>query len=199
MLSNLCPGVPINTLFNQKRTSLFFDRPFQNKKQCNDVDNTNVVIRDIDYNRVWDDTKIDYTLRKIIEDFPQYSISEGLDNNEEWAHEVIAYYLNAAEKGNTQCYNNIGVLKSLCNCLSDDSNDINSERNKEIVSFFTLASKGGDVNAMINLASLYMLLKIIRMLLTIIRWLLIMESLQVHILWVLFTTLDCMATQRTKI
>lgn len=157
VLSNLCPGVPINTLFNQKRTSLFFDRPFQNKKQCNDVDNTNVVIRDIDYNRVWDDTKIDYTLRKIIEDFPQYSISEGLDNNEEWAHEVIAYYLNAAEKGNTQCYNNIGVLKSLCNCLSDDSNDINSERNKEIVSFFTLASKGGDVNAMINLASLYML------------------------------------------
>ncbi|ROT13879.1 sel1 repeat family protein, partial [Muribaculaceae bacterium Isolate-110 (HZI)] len=156
VLSGLCPGVPINTLFNQKRTSLFFDRPFQNKNLCNEVDNTNVVMQGIDYNRVWDDTKVDYTLRKIIEEFPQYSISEGLDNNEEWAHEVIAYYLNAAENGNTQCYNNIGVLKSLSNCLSDDSKDINSERNKEIVGFFTLASKGGDVNAMINLASLYM-------------------------------------------
>lgn len=156
VLSGLCPGVPINTLFNQKRTSLFFDRPFQNKNLCNEVDNTNVVMQDIDYNRVWDDTKVDYTLRKIIEEFSQYSISEGLDNNENWAHEVIAYYLNAAENGNTQCYNNIGVLKSLCNSLSDDSNDINSERNKEIVGFFTLASKGGDVNAMINLASLYM-------------------------------------------
>ena len=73
MLSGLCPGVPINTLFNQKRTSLFFDRPFQNKNLCNEVDNTNVVMRDMDYNnRVWDDTKVDYTLRKIIEEFPQY-------------------------------------------------------------------------------------------------------------------------------
>lgn len=156
VLSGLCPGVPIKTLFNQNRISLFFDRPFQNKGLCNEVDNTNVVMQGLDYNRVWDDTKIDYTLRKVIEEFPQYSISEGLDNNEEWAHEVIAYYLNAAEKGNAQCYNNIGVLKSLCNCLSDDSNDIHSERNKEIVGFFMLASKGGDVNAMINLASLYM-------------------------------------------
>ena len=76
VLSNLCPGIPINTLFNQKRTSLFFERPFQNKKQCNDVDNTNVVIRDIDYNRVWDDTKIDYTLRKIIEDFPNILLAK---------------------------------------------------------------------------------------------------------------------------
>lgn len=156
VLGGLCPGVPIKTLFNQNRISLFFDRPFQNKGLCNEVDNTNVVMQGLDYNRVWDETKIDYTLRKVIEEFPQYSISEGLDNNEEWAHEVIAYYLNAAENGNAQCYNNIGVLKSLCNCLSDDSNDINSERNKEIVDFFMLASKGGDVNAMINLASLYM-------------------------------------------
>lgn len=156
VLNDLCPGVLTNTLFNQKRTSLFFDRPFQNKNLCNEVDNTNVVMQTIDYNKVWDNTKVNYTLRKIIEDFPQYSISEGLDNNEEWAHEVIAYYLNAAKNGNAQCYNNIGVLKSLCNCLSDDSNDINSERNKEIIRFFTLASKGGDVNAMINLASLYM-------------------------------------------
>lgn len=157
VLSGLCPGVPINTLFNQKRTYLFFDRPFQNKNLCNEVDNTNVVMRDMDYNnRVWDDTKVDYTLRKIIEEFPQYSISEGLNNDEEWAHEVFDYYLNAAENGNAQCYNNIGVLKSLCNELSNDSNDINSERNKEIVRFFILASKGGDVNAMINLASLYM-------------------------------------------
>lgn len=158
VLSGLCPGVPIKTLFNQNRNALFFDRPFQNKGLCNEIDNTNVVMQGLDYNRVWDDTKIDYTLRKVIEEFPQYSISEGLDNNEEWAHEVIAYYLNAAENGNAQCYNNIGVLKSLCNCLSDDSNDINSERNKEIVGFFLLASKGGDVNAMINLASLYMFL-----------------------------------------
>lgn len=156
VLGGLCPGVPIQILFNQKRTSLFFDRPFQDKDLCNEVDNTNVVMRDIDYNRVWDDTKVDYTLRKIIKEFPQYSISEGLDNNEEWAHRVLAYYLSAAEKGNTQCFNNIGVLKSLSNYLSDDSNDINSERNKEIVHFFTLASNGGDVNAMINLASLYM-------------------------------------------
>lgn len=156
VLDGLCPGVPIKTLFNQNRISLFFDRPFQNKGLCNEVDNTNVVMQGLDYNRVWDETKIDYTLKKVIEEFPQYSISEGLDNNEEWAHEVIAYYLNAAENGNAQCYNNIGVLKSLCNCLSDDSNDINSERNKEIVDFFMLASKGGDVNAMINLASLYM-------------------------------------------
>ena len=75
VLSGLCPGVPINTLFNQKRTYLFFDRPFQNKNLCNEVDNTNVVMRDMDYNnRVWDDTKVDYTLRKIIEEFPQYSI-----------------------------------------------------------------------------------------------------------------------------
>ena len=134
VLSGLCPGVPINTLFNQKRTSLFFDRPFQNKILCNEVDNTNVVMRDMDYNnRVWDDTKVDYTLRKIIEEFPQYSISEGLNNDEEWAHEVFDYYLNAAKNGNAQCYNNIGVLKSLCNELSNDSNDINSERNKVIV------------------------------------------------------------------
>lgn len=158
VLGGLCPGVPVKTLFNQNRSSLFFDRPFQNKGLCNEVDNTNVVMQGLDYNRVWDDTKINYTLRKVIEEFPQYSISEGLDNNEKWAHEVIAYYLNAAENGNAQCYNNIGVLKSLCNCLSDDSNDINSERNKEIISFFMLASKGGDVNAMINLASLYMFL-----------------------------------------
>lgn len=156
VLDGLCPGVPMKTLFNQNRNSLFFDRPFQNKGHCNEVDNTNVVMQGLDYNRIWDNTKIDYTLRKVIEDFPQYSISEGLDNNEEWAHEVVAYYLNAAENGNAQCYNNIGVLKSLCKCLSDDSNDINSERNKEIVCFFQLASKGGDVNAMINLASLYM-------------------------------------------
>lgn len=156
VLGGLCPGVPIKTLFNQNRISLFFDRPFQNKGLCNEVDNTNVVMQGLDYNRVWDETKIDYTLRNVIEEFPQYSISEGLDNNEEWAHEVIAYYFNAAENGNAQCYNNIGVLKSLCNCLSDDSNDINSERNKEIVGFFMLASKGGDANAMINLASLYM-------------------------------------------
>lgn len=158
VLGGLCPGVPIKTLFNQNRNALFFDRPFQNKGLCNEVDNTNVVMQGLDYNRVWDDTKIDYTLRKVIEEFPQYSISEGLDNNEEWAHEVFAYYLNAAENGNAQCYNNIGVLKSLCNCLSDESNDINSERNKETVGFFLLASKGGDVNAMINLASLYMFL-----------------------------------------
>ena len=158
VLSGLCPGVPIKTLFNQNRNALFFDRPFQNKGLCNEVDNTNVVMQGIDYNRVWDDTKIDYTLRKVIEEFPQYSISEGLDNNEEWAHEVIDYYFNAAENGNAQCYNNIGVIKSLCNCLSDDSNDINSERNKEIAGFFMLASEGGDVNAMINLASLYMFL-----------------------------------------
>ncbi len=156
VLSGLCPGVPVKTLFNQKRTSLFFDRPFQNNDLCNEVDNTNVVMQDIDYNRVWDDTKIDYTLRKIIKEFPQDSISKGLDNNEVWAHEVLAYYLNAAEKGNAQCYNNIGILKSLCKCLNDDLNDINSERNKEIVRFFTLASNGGDVNGMINLASLYM-------------------------------------------
>ncbi|MBD9006191.1 MAG: sel1 repeat family protein [Porphyromonadaceae bacterium] len=158
ILNGLCPGVPIKTLFNQNRTSLFFDRPFQNKGLCNDVDNTNVVMHGLNYERVWDDTKIDYTLRKVIEDFPQYSISEGLDNNEEWAHEVIAYYLNAAKDGNVQCYNNIGILKSLCNSLSDDTNDIHSERNKEIVDLFMLASKGGDVNAMINLASLYMYL-----------------------------------------
>ncbi len=158
VLEGLCPGVPIKTLFNQNRTSLFFDRPFQNEELSNELDDTNVVMQGLDYNRVWDDTKIDYTLRKIIKEFPQYSISKGLDNNEDWALEVLAYYLNAAEKGNVQCYNNIGVVKSLCNCLSDDPNDINTERNKEIIRLFTLASNGGDVNAMINLASLYMFL-----------------------------------------
>ena len=105
VLNGLCPGVPNNTLFNQKRTSLFFDRPFQNKDLCNEVDNTNIVMRAIDYNKVWDDTKVDYSTRKIIEEFPQYSISEGLNNDEEWAHEVFDYYLNAAENGNAQCYN----------------------------------------------------------------------------------------------
>lgn len=156
VLEGLCPGVPVKTLFNQNMTSLFFDQPFQNKGLCNEIDNTKVVMQGLDYNHIWSDTKIDYTLRKVIEEFPQYSISEGLNNNEEWAREVLAYYLNAAEKGNTQCYNNIGILKSLCNYSTDDLNDINSERNKEIVHFFTLASSGGDVNAMINLASLYM-------------------------------------------
>lgn len=156
VLGGLCPGIPVKILFNQNMTSLFFDRPFQNKGICNEIDNTNIVMKGLDYNHIWRNTKVDYTLRKIIEEFPQYSISEGLDNNEEWAYEVLAYYLNAAEKGNVQCYNNIGILKSLCHCLSDDWNDINSERNKEIVRFFTLASNGGDVNGMINLASLYM-------------------------------------------
>lgn len=156
VLGGLCPGVPVKTLFNQKMASLFFDRPFQNKGLCNEIDNTKVVVQGLDYNCIWSDTKIDYTLRKVIEEFPQYSISEGLNNNEEWAHEVLAYYLNAAEKGNAQCYNNIGILKSLCNCLNDDLNNIYSERNKEIIRFFTLASNSGDVNGMINLASLYM-------------------------------------------
>lgn len=69
MLNGLCPGVPNNTLFNQKRTSLFFDRPFQNKDLCNEVDNTNIVMRAIDYNKVLDDTKVDYTLRKSLKNF----------------------------------------------------------------------------------------------------------------------------------
>lgn len=146
VLNGLCPGVPNNTLFNQKRTSLFFDRPFQNKDLCNEVDNTNIVMRAIDYNKVWDDTKVDYTLRKIIEEFPQYSISEGLNNDEEWAHEVFDYYLNAAENGNAQCYNNIGVLKSLCNELSNDSFFCNNLSNKAKDFFKVLKLKSPDKN-----------------------------------------------------
>lgn len=159
VLEGLCPGIPYDTLFNENRKILLFDKPFQNDKLCNDVNDTDVVLRDIDYNIVWNNKKIDYTLRKIIKEFPQYSISEGLNNNEEWANEVVDYYLNAAENGNTQCYNNIGALKTLCSSFKDNSNDIHSEQNKEIIKFFTLASKGGDTNAMINLASLYMFLE----------------------------------------
>lgn len=159
VLSGLCPGTPIKTLFNQNRDALFFERPFKNKGLCKNVDNITVVKRDFDYSRLWGDAKINITLRQAIEEFPQYSIADGLEKNEKWAHEVVNYYIRAAKNGNSQCYNNVGVLKSLCYSMSNDFNDVNSEKNKEIIDLFILASKDGDVDAMINLASIYMLFK----------------------------------------
>lgn len=143
------------TLFNELQKFLYFERPFKGTHKCKHIDDTIVVKNDL-YSFAYKGQRISYTLRSAIEEFPQYEISEGLDNNEEWASQVYGFYLNEAKNGNVECYNNLGVLHVLCNSLFDDFYIIDSEISQKIVDCFKLAANGGDTNAMINLASYFM-------------------------------------------
>lgn len=160
VLPGLCPGTPARNLFNEKQNVLFYDHPFEGKNKCEDIDDSVIVAKGYDYNDIHsllnETPTISYTLKRAIEEFPQYEISRGMENNEEWAFKVYEFYYNEALNGNTTCYNNLGVLNLLSNSCTEDYEDINSELVKTIIGLFELAANGGDKSAMINLASLYM-------------------------------------------
>lgn len=160
VLPNLCPGTPKRLLFNEKQHLLFYDAPLKGSTRCEDIDDTTIVAKGFDNTNISslikNERTIRYTLRKAIEEFPQYEISQGMSNNEEWAFKVYEFYYNEANNGNIACYNNLGVLNVLCYSCSDGFDDINSEINKTIIGLFEMAANGGDTSAMINLASLYM-------------------------------------------
>ena len=160
VLPDLCPGTPSRFLFNEKQYMLFYDAPLKGNIRCKDIDDTTIVAKGYDNSNISsiinNEPTLSYTLRKAIEEFPQYEISEGMSNNEEWAFKVYEFYYNEANNGNIACYNNLGVLNVLCYSCSDGFEDINSEINKTIIGLFEMAANGGDTSAMINLASLYM-------------------------------------------
>lgn len=154
ILSGLCPGTPSRALFNATRIMLFFDTPFKNlNDESSNIDNETVVTSEKLF--LTDEIKT-YTLLDAIKQFPQYLIAESLDKDEDWAYLLYNFYLDAANKGNHQCYNNLAVLLSLRNCTQEDSDNLESEHNKQIINLLLQAINGGDIDAMINLASLYM-------------------------------------------
>lgn len=154
VLSNLCPGTPSRTLFNDKQRMLFFDKPLEN---CSDFDS----LFDCETIVATEESYIDlsvkeYSILDAIKTFPQYQIAEALNKNEEWANSVFNFYLERAQANNFKCYNNLAVLLTLKDCEQDEINNLDSPRNKEIIRYYLLAIEGGDTDAMINLASFYM-------------------------------------------
>lgn len=157
VLPNLCPGISRNTLFNEKQMMLFFDRPFEgldNTLSC--YDDSEIIHTGLNYDINHFGEPINYTLRRMIAEFPQYIIQEGLEKNKEWAKIVYEHYNNEAEHGNYACYNCLAVIELLSHAMSDDYMDVNSDSNKKIIQLLENAIIGNDVNAMINLASFYM-------------------------------------------
>ncbi len=154
VLSNLCPGSPSRSLFNEKQHMLFFDKPLEN---CSDFDslfdNETIVATEESF---VDFSVKEYSILDAIKTFPQYQIAEALNKNEEWANSLFNFYLKRAEAHNFKCYNNLAVLLKLKDCQQEDIDNIDSPRNKEIIKYLLLAVQGGDIDAMINLASLYM-------------------------------------------
>lgn len=153
VLPHLCPGVPVCKLFNQNRMMLFFENcPFDNLDLTSQFDNIEIVATVEDFLHI--QPKEEYTLARAIMEFPQYEIAKALSNNEKWANILFDFYKTSAENGNLKCYNNLGVLISLMDS-KDETDEIDSGSNKEAIRYFKLAAEGGNVDAMINLASLY--------------------------------------------
>lgn len=155
VLGGLCPGVPQRKLFNEKQLMLFFDTPFKDNNSINDqFDNSIVVASEENFRN---NCCIDnYTTLDAIKKFPQYLIAEALDEHKEWASVLYDFYLKSAQEGNSKCYNNLAVINLLRNSLAEDANNLESEANQTIINLLNEAIKGNDIDAMINLASLYM-------------------------------------------
>lgn len=151
ILEGLCPGVYSRSLFNEKQRLLFFDKPFKDTSELDaQFDSETIVASEFIY------SKNDYTLLKAIKEFPQYSIAEALNTPNSWANTLFDFYLESANNGNYKCYNCIAVLLMLKNWDNEEIKNIDSEVNKLIIGYWEKAIEGEDVNAMINLASLYM-------------------------------------------
>lgn len=157
VLPNLCPGVSRKKLFNEEQHMLFFDKPFEGMGDAlSCYDDTETIYTGLNYEDINHfEESINYTLRGMIVQFPQYVIQEGLEKNDNWAKTIYEHYYNEAEHGNYACYNCLAVLELLSNAMSDDYMDVTSDKNKKIIELLENAIKGDDVNAMINLASFY--------------------------------------------
>lgn len=157
VLPNLCPGVSNNKLFNEKQRVLFFDRPFEGLSDtltC--YDDTEIIYTGLNYDANHFEEPINYTLKGMIEKFPQYDIQKGLEKNEEWAKIVYEHYYKEAKQGNYTCYNCLAVIELLNNAMQDDYMDANSIPNKKIIELLKNAIEGNNIDAMLNLASFYM-------------------------------------------
>lgn len=157
VLPNLCPGISRKKMFNEEQRILFFDRPFEGMgDNLAGYDDTETIYTGLNYDDINHfEAPLNYTLRGMIVQFPQYVIQEGLEKNENWAKTIYEHYYNEAKQGNYACYNCLAVLELLSNSMSDDYMDVTSDNNKKIIELLENAIKGDDVNAMINLASFY--------------------------------------------
>ena len=133
---------------------LFYETPFEGNSEIDSLfDDENVVTTG--YSHV-DLSEIKYTLLGAIKNFPQYNIAESLDAKEPWAERLYDFYLEQAENGNYTCYNNLAVIHMLRNSTSDDAVSLESDFVVEIIDLLKNAISGGNIDAMKNLASLYM-------------------------------------------
>lgn len=154
VLSDLCPGSPSRALFNEKQNLLFFDKPLETSSDFDNLfDSETIVATEVN---VIDLSIKEFSILDAIKSFPQYQIADALNKKEEWAISLFNFYLERAENNNFKCYNNLAILLLLKDCQQDDIDNLDSPRNKEIIKFLLLAIEGGDTDAMINLASLYM-------------------------------------------
>jgi hypothetical protein len=152
VLPNLCPGTPCNKVFNSGQNMLFFDTVLKDSGLCEDFDDKEIVTSETDFITGEENQ---YTLKRLVEDFPQYIIVEGLKRKEYWAQIVFDWYLLSGENGHPECYNNLGVLACLYNCLSDDFMNPDSDVCKTIINFWTMAANYDNLDAIRNLSNFY--------------------------------------------
>lgn len=155
--SFLCPGEPTKKLTNVPQCLLWYNTPLEKSKYIENLDNENKI--SLKENYLSADFKDEYkksadelnphTIKDCAEKFHQSHICHAISCGLSCGQDIISIYEKAAADGQTEAYNNLGVLFF-------QLNDTNGENIHKAITYFRLAAKGGASSAMMNLASYYM-------------------------------------------